>query len=78
MCEGVHTEHCCVIHGCKYRDEDCTVVTYQKRQSFLCEDCSWTLGEFEDMKEAHNRIIELKTLLDCVRAGSPHSWLKAN
>ena len=36
----VHTEHCCVIHGCKYRDDNCTVETGQSVQSFPCEDCS--------------------------------------
>lgn len=35
----VHTEHCCIRHGCKYGDEDCTVVTKKARQSYPCEDC---------------------------------------
>jgi len=35
----VHTEHCCVKHGCKYRDDECTVVNRVKSQSFPCEDC---------------------------------------
>jgi len=35
----VHTEHCCVDHGCKYGDEDCPVETGQKPQSFFCENC---------------------------------------
>jgi hypothetical protein len=36
----VHTEHCCVIHGCKYGKEDeCTVSTGAKAQSFKCELC---------------------------------------
>jgi hypothetical protein len=33
------TEHCCVIHGCKYGKFDCSVETRQKRQSFPCEIC---------------------------------------
>lgn len=37
----VHTEHCCVIHGCKYGDDDCPVQTRQKRQSCLCESCQY-------------------------------------
>lgn len=37
----VHTEHCCVVHGCKYGKEDCPVETGQKRQSFPCEDCDF-------------------------------------
>lgn len=36
----VHTEHCCLIHGCKYGDEDCPVATGKKAQSFECEDCA--------------------------------------
>lgn len=38
--QDVHTEHCCVIHGCKYGDDDCTVTTRRKPQSFVCEYCS--------------------------------------
>lgn len=31
----VHTEHCCLIHdNCKYGDDNCTVLTLQKKQSF--------------------------------------------
>jgi len=41
--KDVHTEHCCAIHGCKYGDEECTVVLAAKNkkyvQSFPCEDC---------------------------------------
>lgn len=32
----VHTEHCCKDCGCKYNDEDCTVVTGLKPQTFKC------------------------------------------
>ena len=28
---GVHQTHCCVVHGCKYGDEDCPVVTVDKK-----------------------------------------------
>jgi hypothetical protein len=37
--KNVHTEHCCAIHGCKYKDNDCPVVNRVLKQSFLCEDC---------------------------------------
>lgn len=37
--KDVHTEHCCYVHGCKYNDEDCTVVSGFKKQSYPCEDC---------------------------------------
>lgn len=39
MKKDVHTEHCCVLHGCKYGDEDCPVVTKIKPQSYRCERC---------------------------------------
>ena len=35
----VHTEHCCLQHGCKYGDYDCPVTSGIKIQSFDCEDC---------------------------------------
>lgn len=36
---GVHQNHCCVVHGCKYGDEDCPVVSRDVVQSYSCEDC---------------------------------------
>lgn len=36
----VHTEHCCVTHGCKYGEADCSVATGAKQQSLPCEDCA--------------------------------------
>ena len=39
--KDVHTEHCCVRHGCKYdNDFACTVKTGKKPQSHLCEHCA--------------------------------------
>lgn len=38
--QDVHTEHCCVLHGCKYGDVFCTVVTRKADQSYPCERCS--------------------------------------
>ena len=43
----VHTEHCCIIHGCKYGDESCPVTTKSKKQSYPCEFCV----ENEDVAE---------------------------
>lgn len=37
----VHTEHCCVDHGCKYNSDDCTVVYGLKVQSYPCEECQY-------------------------------------
>lgn len=36
----VHTEHRCILHGCKYGDADCTVMTRQLAQSYQCETCN--------------------------------------
>lgn len=37
---GVHETHCCVVHGCKYRDPDCPVENKVINQDYLCEDCN--------------------------------------
>jgi hypothetical protein len=37
--KDVHTEHCCIAHGCKYGDDSCTVTTGKLPQSYLCMDC---------------------------------------
>jgi hypothetical protein len=46
--KDVHTEHCCILHGCKYRDEDCTVTTRKARQSYDCEECEGDQVEVTD------------------------------
>lgn len=45
----VHTQHCCVQHGCKYGHADCPVATRQKVQSYPCEYCNWDLNQ-KDVK----------------------------
>lgn len=39
--KDVHTEHCCIFHGCKYGNDDCTVTTKRASQSFRCETCEY-------------------------------------
>lgn len=34
-----HKTHCCVIHGCKYCDDDCPVENNKIPQTYPCEDC---------------------------------------
>lgn len=41
----VHTEHCCIKHGCKYESADCTVTSGEKVQSYLCWECAYDLEE---------------------------------
>lgn len=36
---GTHIGHCCIIHGCKYGDEDCPVVNGETVQQYTCEYC---------------------------------------
>lgn len=36
---GVHMGHCCVTHGCSYRDDDCPVVNGTAKQDDPCEEC---------------------------------------
>lgn len=36
---GVHATHCCAVHGCKYGDRGCPVVSGEIRQEYACEDC---------------------------------------
>jgi hypothetical protein len=40
----VHTEHCCIVHGCKYAHRSdrrgCTVASGEKVQSHPCEYCA--------------------------------------
>lgn len=37
--KDVHTEHCCILHGCKYGNKNCTVTTGKAQQSYACESC---------------------------------------
>ena len=56
--KDVHTEHCCILHGCKYNEDfNCPVVHARKPQSFICESC------------AHDGIINLDMLQE-VRIGN--------
>lgn len=47
---GTHVGHCCVLHGCKYGEDDCPVTTKKLPQAYECEDCT-------DIYEGSNFII---------------------
>lgn len=51
--KDVHTEHCCVRHGCKYINLDCTVMTKKAEQSYPCEDCP------EDLELMERQLVSL-------------------
>ena len=78
----VHTEHCCIMHGCKYGDgEFCPVKDGTKRQSYLCESCNpyWELTDAQEtaMWKKIHRTFEGKPLLDEYEARAIailHSW----
>lgn len=36
---GTHVAHCCVLHGCKYGDDDCPVASGEIGQAAPCEQC---------------------------------------
>jgi hypothetical protein len=36
---GVHINHCCEKHGCKYGDIDCPVILNLAKQNHPCEFC---------------------------------------
>ena len=53
---GVHIAHCCYIHGCKYGDKDCPVVSGEVAQKHPCYDCDeeyepYTLEEIELLRK---------------------------
>lgn len=57
--KDVHTEHCCAKHGCKYGDEDCTVIMGIAPQSFDCESCDWDSQNLTETEKRLDRAIEL-------------------
>ena len=58
----VHTEHCCVYHGCKYSNKDCTVELKLKKQSFPCELCELALRAGCDIQSLRQVLETLESL----------------
>jgi hypothetical protein len=56
--KDVHTEHCCLRHGCKYCDPDCSVTSGEKPQSYDCEDC------VSDWNEDREDLLMMKWLFE--------------
>ena len=65
----VHTEHCCAIHGCKYGDDDCTVMHGKQVQSWWCEDCDYANDEAEEeLKELQAMPVEhIQKMIDTLQ-----------
>ncbi len=68
--KDVHTEHCCLQHGCKYRDPDCTVVQKRAPQSFRCEDCEDDLGFSAPAMPAAFKDLVAKTRIHILRVST--------
>jgi cytidine deaminase len=68
----VHTKHCCLQHGCKYGDEDCSVVRkkHRRKQSNPCEMCREMRDDF---RHRLAEVLELRmpwtdeSIIDAVR-----------
>jgi len=55
--DGVHRTHCCWLHGCKYGDKDCPVVTGEIKQEYPCEDCD--NGGWENIPPKELKVIDV-------------------
>ena len=47
----VHVRHCCIVHGCKFGDDDCPVCNAEHKQKYLCEICTDGFEKIYKMKE---------------------------
>ncbi len=65
MAKDVHTEHCCLDHGCKYGDDNCTVVSGRREQSFRCEQCECDAKRTEWIEPIVRRFLNFKDPEDC-------------
>ena len=72
----VHTEHCCIHHGCKYGKDDCPVETGQKEQSFPCEACGFYEFRVEQHLKALKKAAEAYQKDPINALDKPSSWQK--
>ena len=70
----VHTEHCCVIHGCKYGKDDCPVTSDIKRQSHACESCYNDAEGFCGWREAPDPPVYVITKIIETCSACPAQW----
>ena len=52
----VHDSHCCLIHGCKYGDDECPVVNkIEGYEGIPCESCQWEQEELNSFQKNQGR-----------------------
>lgn len=80
---GVHISHCCLMHGCKYGDEDCPVVTGEAVQEYTCESCDYAgiksvteMARQMKLQKPGQKKIEISVEADekMAEQGTPYSW----
>lgn len=54
MC--VHSEHCCIHHGCKYNEKDCPVV-WGRVEGIVCEYCGEDMDISERAEEGYSELV---------------------
>lgn len=59
---GCHASHCCKIHGCKYGDPNCPVVSGEVEQEYLCEYCYNDLEDESYLKQRLEDVESVKEL----------------
>jgi hypothetical protein len=69
----VHTEHCCVYHGCKYRDDDCPVVRQTKKQSLPCESCYYDSEGYDQGAVYDTKSFKIVKIFETC-GGCPSQW----
>ena len=77
--KDVHTEHCCIIHGCKYyKDDECSVIQRKAKQSFPCELC--TPKQFEIINETWKRNISINKYIEnkIKEIKDAYVWIRKN
>lgn len=52
------SSHCCILHGCKYMDDNCPVENGIIKQEHPCEDCGSFRELDPEIDEAQKRLIE--------------------
>jgi len=60
----VHTEHCCIEHGCKYNKSNCPVYLGYHAQSYPCELCNETMPKIPDNSVLEQRRLKLAYMED--------------